>query len=220
MKKIFVLILALALASCGAPATEQPAAAPPQPSATPVVVVQTVVVSVVPTEAPPTEVPPTPIPPTPVPPTEVPPTQPPAPTAAAVSTTASGGPIPLDNALGKGVFINMTMSGDSFSLRCFPRDITFNVTSNNVDITDVELYYRIVDQPKALYPSEWRNSGKMERLGNGNFSVVFSGEDVHPDLRLDLAWFEFQFVGLNKGGGRVDASQKLEKLVTYRIDCP
>lgn len=221
MKKIVVLILALALAACGAPTTEQPVASPPEPTATPVVVVQTVVVEA--TLAP-TDVPP----PTAVPPTVAPvvvtvvvePTQPPAATAAVAGATASGGPISLDNALGKGVFINMTMSGTEFSLRCFPRDITFNITSNNLDIVDAELYYRIVDQPKALYYSEWKNAGKMERKGSGNFSVVFSGEDVHPDLRLDLAWFEFQFVGLSKGAGRVDATQKIEKLVTYRIDCP
>ena len=54
----------------------------------------------------------------------------------------------------------------------------------------------------------------------GEFSMVVTGETVHPDLRLDFGWFEFQIVGLNKGGGRVDATQKVEQLVTYRIDCP
>ncbi len=50
--------------------------------------------------------------------------------------------------------------------------------------------------------------------------MVFSGEDVHPDLRLELGWFEFQFIGLNKGGAAVDRTQQIEKLVTYRIHCP
>ena len=215
MRKFIILLLALALASCGAPAgtpVQQPLAPPVQPSATPVVIVETVLVTTVPTLAP-TDVPaPTQPPPTAV---VLPPTQAPAATAA-----ATGGPIPIDDLLGKGVFVHMTMSSDSFSLRCIPREITFNITANLVDIVDAELYYRIVDQPKALYYSEWRNAGKMERLGNGSFSMVFSGEDVHPDLRLDLAWFEFQFVGLNKGNAVVDRTQKIEKLVTYRIDCP
>jgi len=219
MKKIFILILALALAACGAPATEQPAAVPPEPSATPVVIVQTVVVeaTLVPTDVPP---------PSAVPPTAAPvvvtvvvePTQPPAPTAAAAGTTASGGPISLDNALGAGVFINMTMSGNVFTLRCFPRDITFNVTANNPAITDTLFYYRIVDL-QGLYPSEWKNAGEMTSNGNGNFTLLFTGENVHPDLRLDKAWFDFQFVGLNKAGTVVDRTQKIEKLVTYSLDC-
>ncbi len=40
-------------------------------------------------------------------------------------------------------------------------------------------------------------------MEDGNFSIVFSGEDVDPNLRLDEAWFDFQFVGLNKGGAVV-----------------
>jgi hypothetical protein len=50
--------------------------------------------------------------------------------------------------------------------------------------------------------------------------MVMSAEDVDPNLRLDPGWFEFQIVGLNKGGGRVDATEKIEQLVTYRINCP
>jgi len=215
MRKIIILLLALALAACGAPAatpTQQAVVAPVQPTATPVVVVETVIVTVIPTLAP-TDVP---LPTQPPPPAStLPPTQAPAATAG-----TTGGPIALDNNLGAGVFINMTMSSDLFTLRCFPRDITFNITSNNSDIRDALLYYRIVDNPKALYPSEWKNAGKMVAAGNGNFSIVFSGEDVHPDLRLDLAWFDFQFIGLNKGGAVIDRTQKIERLVTYRIDCP
>ena len=60
----------------------------------------------------------------------------------------------------------------------------------------------------------------MKDEGNGVFSMVVTGETVHPDLRLDFAWFEFQLVGLNKGGGVIDRTQKIEQLVTYRIDCP
>ena len=46
MKKLVILLLAVALAACSTPATptEQPAPVVEQPSATPVVIVQTVVV--------------------------------------------------------------------------------------------------------------------------------------------------------------------------------
>src|SRR6188474_1851500 len=80
MKKFFIVFIALALAACGTPAvaTEPATSAPPQPTQTAVVVVETVVekvvetvmVTVVPTLVP-TEVPSvTPLPPR----TEVPPT--------------------------------------------------------------------------------------------------------------------------------------------------
>jgi hypothetical protein len=113
----------------------------------------------------------------------------------------------------------MTMSGNAFTLRCFPRDITFNITTPNLDIADVVFYYRIVDL-KRLYPSEWKTFGKMAPDGNGNFSLTFSGEDVNPNIRLDGSWFDFQFVGLSKSGDVVDRSEKIQELVKYTFDCP
>jgi len=219
MRKFFVLFMVLVLAACGAPAapTEQPVAAPPEPTQTPVVIVQTVVVE--PTQAPvePTQAPAEPVVVTVV----VEPTQAPAVVAAPTEAPATDGsaPIALDNVLGAGVFINMTMSGNAFTFRCFPRDITFNITANNTDIKSALLYYRMVDKPDALYPSEWKNAGEMVDNGGGNFSIVFSGEDVDASLRLDEAWFDFQFIGLNKGGGVVDRTQKIERLVTFKKDC-
>src|SRR5690349_1738668 len=136
----FVIFLALILVACGtaAPTGEQPAPtqAPPQPTQTAVIVVETVVekvletvvVTVIPTQVP-TEVPSV----TPLPPTEVPPTQalaeatqPPAPTVAAAANSA--GPIPVDNALGGGWFVDLTRSRNDFALRCQPsKEITFSV---------------------------------------------------------------------------------------------
>lgn len=220
MKKIAILLLAIVLVACSAPAapTQAPVAAVIEPSATPVVIVQTVVVEA--TQAP-TEVPP---------PTAIPPTA--APVVVTVVVEATVAPvqpapvqpsgdalIALDEALGKGVFTNMTMSGNAFTLRCLPRDITFNITTPNIDIVDVIFYYRIVDL-KRLYPKEWKAFGKMDANGNGNFTLTFSGEDVHPDSRLDGSWFEFQFVGLAKSGNVVGQSQKIEELVKYTYDCP
>jgi hypothetical protein len=224
MKKIFIVLLAVILAACSAPAapTEAPVAAPVEASPTPVVVVQTVVVEA--TQAP-TEVPP----PTAVPPTAVPPTvapvvvtvvvQPTQAAAVAVVDTPSNGAITLDTALGRGVFSNMTMSSNAFTLRCSPRDITFNITTPNTDIRDVMFYYRVVDL-KRLYPSEWKAFGKMVANGNGNFTLTFTGENIHPDIRIDGSWFDFQFVGLSKSGDAVDRSDKIEQLVKYTFDCP
>lgn len=218
MKKLLfvTLSLSLALGACTAAPTA-PAAQPVAPE--PIVV--TVVVE--PTQAPQQQAPvvvTVVVPATPVPdqPTAVPPTQPPAPAATTADT--SGSTIVLDDLLGKGVFKNITLSGNEFSLRCLVRELTITATASLVDIEQAELFYRTVDQPKALYYSEWRSAGKMKEVSPGVFSITLTGESVHPDLRLDPGWFEFQLVGENKGGGVVDRTQQIEQLVTYRINCP
>jgi hypothetical protein len=217
MKKLLFLLSAFAvvLAACS-PAPTAPAV---QPTAQEPVVV-TVVVE--PTQVPQQQQPivvtvVVPASPVPAQPTAVPPTQPPV---AATSADTSGAPIVLDDILGKGVFTNITLSGNEFTLRCLPREMTITATAALGDIEEAELFYRMVDQPKALYYSEWKSAGKMKDEGNGVFSMLLTGETVNPDLRLDFGWFEFQLIGLNKGGGVVDRTQKIEKLVTYRIDCP
>ncbi len=213
MKKLLFVLLAVALTACAAPATPTAQPVAPEP------VVVTVIVE--PTQAP---AQPEPIvvtvvvPASPVAeqPTAIPPTQPPA----AAPNDSGSGSIVVDDQLGKGVFNAITLSGNEFSLRCVTRELTITATASLADITEAELFYRMVDQPKALYYSEWRSAGKMKDEGNGVFSYLLTGETVHPDLRLELGWFEFQLVGLNKGGGVLDRTQKIEQLVTYRIDCP
>ena len=231
MKNILLLSLIFVLTACGASPNQAIELTPI--IATVLVPVSQPTEAVAPTAIPlPTQVPtlpPTEVPtlaptlaPTEVPPTDVPPTAQVivvTATSAPATATASGGPIPIDDVLGKGVFINMTMSNDVFTLRCAPREITFNITANNPSIVDAQFYYRVVDNPAGLYPSEWQNGGKMKGDGKGNFSLVFSGESVNPNLRLAKAWFDVQFIGLNKNGGAVDRTQKIERLVTYGIDC-
>jgi hypothetical protein len=239
MKQILLISLSFLLAACGAGSAQQ---------AQPTPIIMTVVVpatsdaqAAAPTAIPlPTQeptLPPTEIPPTAVPtaaPTEVPPTvvQPTAQVIVVTATTdavtgasvisgsaAAGAPIPIDNILGKGVFVNMTMSSDTLTLRCFPREITFNIKANLPDIADALMAYRIVDNPAGQYPSAWQSNIKMKGDGNGNFSIVFGGDDVNENLRLDKAWLDVQFIGLNKGGAAVDRTQKIERLITYRKDC-
>lgn len=224
MRKLLPLTLALLLAACG---VVQPAQ---QVQPTPVI--QTVVVTVIP----PTDV----IPPTSVPlptqaPTEVPtlaptatlePTQPAQPTAttdssASSSSTSGLTPVNVDNLLGKGVFVDITFSSDTLTLRCFPREMEITMTANLPEITRAELYYRIVDQPSGLYPSEWQLVGNLGTDGKGKFFTTFTAENINPNFRgLDKAWIDFQFIGVNKGGGVVGRTEKIERLVEYFKECP
>ncbi|HRJ76645.1 MAG TPA: hypothetical protein PLX90_11635 [Anaerolineales bacterium] len=219
MKKILLITMSILLAACGVVQPVQ------QEQPTPVI--QTVVVTVIPpTEiVPPTAVP-TEIPPTAVPTETLVPTLPPQPTEALPTVdpaTSNNGLVPVNvgNDLGKGVFINITFSSDIVSLRCFPREMQITITPNLQDIREAVMYYRIVDKPAGLYPSEWQNLGEMQEDSNGNFIFTFKGETIHPNFRvLEEAWIDFQFIGINRGGGVVDRTQKIERLVTYYKDCP
>jgi hypothetical protein len=172
MQKNLILLLAVLLAACSsAPAaTQPPAPVADQPTSTRIVIVQTVVVEA--TQAP-TDVPGArPIPPTAQPPVVVTVVVQPIEQAQAVQPTQASGnaPILIDEALGRGVFTNLSMSGNAFTLRCTPREIGFSLATPNTDIQDVVFYYRIVDL-KRQYPSQWKAFGKMTANGNGNFSL-------------------------------------------------
>ena len=222
MKKLLIPALALAfvLSGCGG-------AAPAGPTATPVVIVQTVVVAAT---QPPTAVPTD----TPVPP---PPTQPPQQVIVVVTATQPAGAPPaapagggaegtatatLPAGAGGNLFTSLTRSGSFFSLRCLPQEITFSVTTANLAVVEVDLYYRIEDlttQPVTY--SEWKNGGKMNGDKHGNFTVNFSTAQISPDLRaMDRAWFDYQFVGLAKSGDAVGRSGKISQQVYYLKDCP
>ena len=212
MKRVSLVLLAILLAACSATPTAQPVAQEPvvvtvvvEPTqapqqAEPVVVTVVVEASPVPAQA-----------------TAVPPTEPPA---VATSADTTGAPIVVDDLLGKGVFSNITLSGSEFTLRCVTREMTITATASLIDIEEAELFYRVRDYPQAIYDTPWRSAGKMNEVSTGVFSMVLTGETVNPDSRLDPGWFDFQIIGLNKGGGVVDRTQKIEKLVVYRINCP
>ena len=219
---ILILIFVMALTACDAltSPTEAPTAAPTSVPPTAEVVVVTVEVPVEvtaqPTEAPPTAVPTETQPPAPTeaPPTAVPPTE-----AAPAQSSSSEGPIMVDASLWGGYFKDVTYSNASLSLRCPPKQITITGTVTDPAITTVQFYYRIEDR-KGTDISEWKNVGRMDPTGNGSYTITVSGEDVNPDLRKALAWFDFQLVGLNKGGAAVGRTEKIVALVTYTIDCP
>ena len=223
MKKLITLALAFLLAACGAiaPAATPTAAPTTAPTSTPVVLVQTVVVTVIPTQQP----------------TEVP-TDTPAPTLAPqiIVVTATGGAqaaAPANTAesnaqitpsatlpanAGGDLFTNLTRSGDHFALRCQPDTITFGVSTANEFVTNVDFYYRIEDR-LSVSISGWVNAGSMQTDKRGNFTRDFKSLSVDPDLRSHKAWFDYQFVGLNKGGAAIGRSLRIVKQITYTIDC-
>lgn len=218
MKRILIIFLALVLAACGSPApaptAEQPTSAPPQPTQTAAILLQTVVVTVIPTQAP-TEVPSaTPLPP----PTEVPATQPPPTEAVAAPTEATGGLVMLEDTLGAGWFVNLTRSRNDFSLRCkLNQEITFSAKPTDANITQVDFFYRIEDRATGSI-FDWQNAGRMIRNADGSFSLVFSGDEVNANFRKPNAWFDYQFIGSN-GSGVVGRSEKIQQQVTYTFDC-
>jgi len=137
-------------------------------------------------------------------------------------TDASGlVPVNVDNTLGKGVFTNITFNTDKLTLNCFPREMEISMKAALPEITRVEMYYRIVDAPSGLYPSEWMLVGNLGTDNKGTFYTTFAALNINPNFRgLDQAWIDFQFIGINKGGAAVDRTQKIERLVYYYKNCP
>lgn len=221
MKKFVILVLAIILlTACASPVpTEEAVAAPPEPTSTPVVVLQTVVVEATqaPTEVPPTEVPPTaePVVVTVV----VEATQPPAAQPPAATAETSGNLVTVDDALGAGWFVNMTRTGNNLSLRCqLYKEITFSVKPTTSDIKIVDFYYRIQDKSTGAV-FDWQNAGRMIPDANGNFMFVFSGENVKADFRKATAWFDYQIIG-SSPSGVVGRSERIVQQVNYSNDCP
>jgi len=221
MKKHVILVLAFVLlTACASPVpTEEAAAVLPEATTTPVVVVQTVLVesTQAPTEVPPTEVPPTSAPVVVTVVVEA--TQPPAAQPPAATAETSGGLVTADNVLGAGWFVNMTRTGNNLSLRCqLYKEITFSVTPTTSDIRFVDFYYRIQDRSTgAIF--DWQNAGRMIADANGNFVIVFSGEDVNANFRKPNAWLDYQIIG-SSSSGVMGRSERIIQQVNYSNDCP
>lgn len=222
MKKMLSLVLGLALSGCAA----LPGVAPQAPS--PVVVVETVLVTVIPTQE-----------------ATLPPaaTSQPSPTPQVIVVTATGAAPAVDTAAvsptavassglvpvleptapfpdnpGGGIFTNLTRSADKFSLRCQPDVLSLGVSTSNPYVTGVDVWYRIQDR-LSVSISNWAFGGSMESDKQGNFTIAFPASRVDQDLRSHRAWFDYQFVAVNKTGDVVGRSAKLAKQVTYTIDC-
>ena len=229
MKQLLVLALAFIMTGCSGltPATTPTAMPTAVLTATPAVVVQTVIVTVIPTQAPTEAATSTSIPtltpqiivvtatsgssaPTNTLQASAPTAQVNAPTVVATATLP-------DNA-GGDLFTNLTRSSDHFALRCLPGTITFGVSTANPYVTSVDLFYRIEDR-LSVSISGWVDGGQMKSDKNGNFTIDFASTTVDPDLRSHKAWFDYQFVGINKYGDAVGRSAKISKQITYTIDC-
>ena len=220
MKKLILLtlIFAITLTACDAmyAPTQAPVVEPTAVPPTAEVVVVTVEVPVLPSEAPPTPIPSV----TPPPPADAPTQEPVTPTEPAPPAgPPASGPIAVDASMSGGVFENISVSGDRFSLRCNPKEITFDVTSTDTYITQVDLYYRIRDKHSNYIPS-WEYAATLETDGGNHFWLTYSGESVKPDNRKEQGWFDFQFVGRNRYGDVVGRTEHIEGLVNYTIDCP
>jgi hypothetical protein len=127
----------------------------------------------------------------------------------------------VDNILGKGVFADITFSSNRITLNCYPREFEITMRAIHPDVTRAELFYRVVESPLYFRYSDWYLVGNMNTDGSGNFFITFKATDIVDDWRaLDQAVIEFQFAGINKGGGVVDRTQKIEKMVTYYKNCP
>jgi hypothetical protein len=226
MRVFLFTVLAFALTGCGAMA---PAAAKTSsPTDTPVVVVQTVLVTVVPTEMP-TDIPTGTLAPTSTPevivvtatPSAGGTTSPAGPTS--TNPTLAGPTVPGPTATmpadwGGGIFTSTTRSSDHFALNCEPKSITFTVSTDNFYVTGVDIYYRIEDR-LSVSISQWNWGGNMVGDKHGNFTMDFASTRVDKDLRSHRAWFDYQFVGLNKNGQAVGRSLRIVKQITYNIDC-
>jgi hypothetical protein len=221
VRRVLPIVLSLVLTGCGALPIGAPASAPD--TQTPAVIIQTVVVTAAPTEA-----------------AAPAPTQPAAAAAspqvivvtatgssgeASPSTTAAVGTLspadataPFPANPGGDLFTNLTRSGDKFSLRCQPDTLSFGVSTSNVYVTGVDFWYRIQDRLSTSI-SNWQFGGSMESDKHGNFTIAFPASRVDPDTRSHRAWFDYQFIGVNKVGDVVGRSAKLAKQITYTIDC-
>lgn len=226
MKKILFLVLALVLASCApvAPVVQPTAAIPP----TPVVLVATVLVPVVQTQLVQATAAPT-NPPAPIPTVEAPTLAPT--TGAAVNPSVGGGTatatLPANagglSKAGEVLFTNLTRSGSYFNLRCAPQELTFGVSTSNVYVVEVDLFYRMEDlttQPITISP--WKNAGKMTGDKNGNYTIsVNTLQKLSPDLRASAkSWFDYQYIGIAKDGNSVGNSGIISQQVLYLKDCP
>jgi hypothetical protein len=128
----------------------------------------------------------------------------------------------LPPAVGADLLVNITRSGDNFSLKCSPSQIVFTAVSASPYITGAEIWYRMVDKVTSM-SSKWYPGGKMDSDGKGNFTRTFSALDLSPDVRIIASgWFEYQFVATSKTGDVVWRSDKAtyQKQVTFTKDCP
>ncbi len=228
MKQLLVLVLALALTGCAAIAPVLPT---PGPTSRPQVIIQTVIVTVLVT-APATQ---TPIPTatwTPIPTFTPQPTSltatgvtgtagTPQGTATAMTpTTGQGSPtatLPAD--AGGGIFTNLTRTTDQFGVNCPPNDITLGLSTTNTNVGEVDLFYRLEDKHGSSMTG-WVDIGAMTSDNAGNFTYDFKATLIPTDMRFSQAWFDYQFVALNKSLKVIGRSATITQQVTFVVNCP
>jgi hypothetical protein len=117
------------------------------------------------------------------------------------------------------IFTNIAHSGDKFFLQCPPAEITFSLTSLDPNVVDVDLWYRMLDKKSGIY-SDWILGKRMVTSDGVNFTLLFSATDINSKARYKEAWFEYQFVGMNKYGNDIGRSDKFQQQVEFAVACP
>lgn len=119
-----------------------------------------------------------------------------------------------------GPFTDILRSSDSFSFKCAPTEIIFSVRSLDPVVTSVLFFYRVIAKDSGMAAGAMVDSKTMVGDDKGHFTLSFKATDLKEDLRFANGWFEYQFVGLNKGKGIVARSEKVVKQVTFTLACP
>lgn len=163
--------------------------------------------------------------------TAVPSDTPVAAAAAPTDTAAPGGPtvtpVPAQEAtatpppaIGASVFANFVQTGDHFSLKCAPGQITLAATSLDLKhIVAAYVSYRLTDKNTGA-STGWGAPVKMSGDALGNYTINFTALDIKPDFRLKNAWFDYQFIGLNSSSNVVGRSPIFSQKVTFTSACP
>lgn len=195
MKKLLMLLTAFALAGCGTNMSSQTTAGA---IPTPVVIIQTVLVTQAAPAMPAAS--------------EVPQVAP------ASAATPSTGAIVIPASYYGESFSNITISNNSFSLRCEPKTITFDVTTADANIAQVDMYWRLYEKTSTYIPN-WIWARTLQTDGSGHFWISLAGSDIPTDLRPHNGWLDFELIGIDKHREAVGRTEKISKLVTYTIDC-
>ena len=139
-------------------------------------------------------------------------------TLAGTSALATGEPLTIPASFYGPVFTNITVSTNTFSLRCPPKEITIDAITGDSRVTQVDMYIRVRDKHSEDIPN-WSWSRTFETDGQSNFWVTLKGEDVPPDLRKAQGWFDFQLIGIGKNRAVLGRTEKIKDQVSYTIDC-
>jgi hypothetical protein len=143
-----------------------------------------------------------------------------APTQEGAPSGPAAAPVEFSASLNGDVFTDMSASTSTFSLRCAPMEITFDVNVTDASITQVDMYYRLRDKQADELPPDFKWGKTLDSDGSTHFWTTVKGDDIPVDLRKPQNWYEVQFIGLNNKREVVGRSERILELLSYTLDCP